>query len=248
MKKYVKSVSSVDLDESTISGVLRGYEGSYMSPETGWVGRMEVDFDDSDGNYCWNLRFTGRDGDSSSSTDVLYYYPYRDGVGSTSAKLVLMPESGAPRFGRTVKDLHNMLRAEYSYLRQVDASTSVESGKRITASFDEMSYQEFRHTYSDALKKWPDLAEGYGRNYQIQLTTENYQKSGSRWELVESSTETVPFEWYMNAIDASPFFKNLGGKEKISKSYTVMGLVPVEIVSTSPDGTERTIRRYKISK
>ena len=122
-------------------------------------------------------------------------------------------------------------------------------GRRITASedFDNMTWQEFKKKYKDTLKKYPGIGDLWGRNYTITLTTENYEKQGSRWVLVESNTETIPFEYYMNAIDASPFFKNLGGKESISKSYTVAGYVPVEIRSTSPDGKQKTIRKYDFS-
>ena len=47
----------------------------------------------------------------------------------------------------------------------------------------------------------------------------------------------------MNIIDASPFFKNLGGKESIEKCATRYGYIPCKVVSTSPDGMKRTVRK-----
>lgn len=117
-----------------------------------------------------------------------------------------------------------------------------------SSDFDSMSYQEFKQHYKDVLKKYPDIAEGWGRDYRITLTKENYEKQGSRWVLVDESTEEVTFEQYINSVDASPFFKGLGGKESISKSYTIIGLIPVEIRSTSPDGKKKTIRKYKFGR
>ena len=119
-------------------------------------------------------------------------------------------------------------------------------GRRITASddFDNMTWQEFKSKYKATLKKYPDIGDLWGRNYKITLKEESYEKQGNRWVLVDSFTQEIPFEYYLNAVDASPFFKGLGGKESISKSYTVAGYIPVEIRSTSPDGMQKTIRKY----
>lgn len=119
---------------------------------------------------------------------------------------------------------------------------------RASSDFDNMTYQEFKAKYKNILKKYPDLADGFGRDYRITLTTENYEKNGSRWTLVDEKTQDVTFEQYLNSVDASPFFKGLGGKESVSKSYTIIGLIPVEIRSTSPDGRKKTIRKYKFGK
>lgn len=122
-------------------------------------------------------------------------------------------------------------------------------GRRITASddFDNMSWQEFKSKYKATLKKYPDIGDLWGRNYKITLKEESYEKQGNRWVLVDSFTQDIPFEYYLNAVDASPFFKGLGGKESISKSYTIAGYIPVEIRSTSPDGMQKTIRKYDFS-
>ena len=112
---------------------------------------------------------------------------------------------------------------------------------------EDMSYSEFKKTYSYAVKQWPDVTAMFGSDhYAITLTTENYIKKGSQWKLTDSSTEEVTFFNYMNAIDAVPFFKGLGGSEKVTKSYTAAGLIPVEISSINPDRTEKTVRKYRI--
>lgn len=115
-----------------------------------------------------------------------------------------------------------------------------------SSDFDEMSYQDFKKRYKTLVKKYPDLAMAFGRNWNITLIKEEYEKQGSKWVLVEKTKNPVSFENYINSLDASPFFKNLGGKEYIAKSYTPAGYIPVEIQSTSPDGMQKTIRKYII--
>lgn len=120
--------------------------------------------------------------------------------------------------------------------------------KRYIKASDEMSYSEFKETYNYAVKQWPDVTSAFGNpKYKFVETEEKYKKNGSKWEMVESEMNEVSFINYMNVIDAVPFFRGLGGKEQVTTSYTALGKVPVEIKSTSPDGTEKTIRKYKIT-
>ena len=117
------------------------------------------------------------------------------------------------------------------------------------SDFDNMTYQEFKSnpSYKAILKKFPDLLSGFGATgYTYQLTKKEYEKVGSRWKLVDSETRDVSFENYMNVISAGPFFKNLGGRETLSKSYTPLGYVPVEVNSISPDGTQKSVWSFRI--
>jgi hypothetical protein len=52
----------------------------------------------------------------------------------------------------------------------------------------------------------------------------------------------------MNSIDATPFFKNLGGIERVEYCNTRYGRIPCKIISISPDRQERTIRTYTFNK
>jgi hypothetical protein len=64
-------------------------------------------------------------------------------------------------------------------------------------------------------------------------------------------TESIDFDdvteqMYTNATapDTVRFFKRLGGKEHLERSYTCQGYKIVKITSTSPDKSQRTIREY----
>lgn len=126
----------------------------------------------------------------------------------------------------------------------------------IRASSNIQSYSEFKSTYSWAVKKYPEvtnlfddgvLEDGFSKRYRITLTKENYTKNGSRWTKENSNTGDCSVIEYMNALDAVPFFKNLGGSERVSTAYTFAGVLPVEITSISPDKEQKTVRKYTIS-
>ena len=110
---------------------------------------------------------------------------------------------------------------------------------------ESMSWEEAKKTYKWAFKQYPDVTTLFDNNgYKITMKTENYEKDGSKFKLVDSDTKDITWEQYFNVIDATPFFKNLGGTERVSKSYTVVGYVPVEIVSISPDREKKTVRKF----
>ena len=57
---------------------------------------------------------------------------------------------------------------------------------------------------------------------------------------IHEMTETQ----YKNCIEAKSFFKNLGGLESHTKSYTSFGYCVTKIKSTSPDRENQTIREF----
>ena len=71
--------------------------------------------------------------------------------------------------------------------------------------------------------------------YKITLTTERYEKTnrGKSWKKdpVESSKEIISPENFKNIISSIPFFRDLGGSERVTKGYTVAGYIPVELSS-----------------
>ncbi len=108
-----------------------------------------------------------------------------------------------------------------------------------------MTYNEIKTNYKWTVKKAPDvinLRDIDGRF--ITLTETRYTKRGGRWTETESTTELIPVEFYLNSVDAIPFFKNLGGREKLVLAYTQYGHIPVEIQSISPYGENKTVRRF----
>lgn len=110
-----------------------------------------------------------------------------------------------------------------------------------------MTYKEFQETYSYARKMWPDVYMIFSDNMDEKICTEKkteYVKVGSRWKKENETTESFSRRYYMNCVDAVPFFRRLGGIEHVSKSYTPYGLIPVSISSISPDGTEKVVREF----
>lgn len=110
-----------------------------------------------------------------------------------------------------------------------------------------MTYTEFKKTYSWMVKNYPDTYAFCGdMNAPVgNCTIENYHKQGSRWILDETRTETgISNAYYCNTVDAIPFFRNLGGREIVTKCYTKNGYIPVEINSISPNRQQKTVRKF----
>lgn len=108
-----------------------------------------------------------------------------------------------------------------------------------------MTYTEWKNLYKWIIKKAPDITSLYGvENACIKLTETRYAKRGGRWIETETKAENITPEYYLNTVDAVPFFKGLGGRERLVTSYTKFGLIPVEVQSTSPDGKTKTVRRF----
>lgn len=106
-----------------------------------------------------------------------------------------------------------------------------------------MTYEEIRTTY-----KW--LTENYSGVYGVAGHTgtcikETYHKRASRWVLAETETEDVDDRHYFNVFDAVPFFRNLGGYERVICTYTTLGYIPVESISISPDRETKIVRKFK---
>lgn len=106
-----------------------------------------------------------------------------------------------------------------------------------------MTYEEMKANYKFTLKNYPTVSAVF-ENKNIICTTTREMKNGSRWTVENTTTETIDGEYYVNCLESIPFFKALGGKEKAIKSYTKFGCIPIRLISTSPDGIERTIREF----
>ena len=105
------------------------------------------------------------------------------------------------------------------------------------------SFKELKETYSWSFKNYPDVSSVIGyHNIGYEQTT--YTKKGSKWVEGEKESNNVDWEFYLNTIDAVPFFKNMGGKEKVDVKYTKVGKVPFQVTSINPDGTEKIVRTF----
>lgn len=113
-----------------------------------------------------------------------------------------------------------------------------------------MTYFEARETYAELFKKYPEVSGVFTDNEdekRIMYRCENYEKHGSRWELVDITEERINYVFYYNVVDprASRFMRNLGGYERTTVNYTKRGYIPTECVSISPDRTAKTVRRFE---
>jgi hypothetical protein len=98
------------------------------------------------------------------------------------------------------------------------------------------------------IKTYPGTSDMYRENMNAEtigsVVIRNYEKRGSRWSEIDSMTEEVTPAYYCNTVDAVPFFRNLGGSERVTMNYTKRGYIPVEISSISPDRQKKSVRRF----
>ena len=113
--------------------------------------------------------------------------------------------------------------------------------------YADMPYIEFCKKFHRTLKRYPGMECAYNPHYAYEVTTTKYYKVGSKWheKAEEKTVETVPGNYYMNMIDAIPFFRNLGGSERVQMGYTLAGYIPTQLSSISPDGKEKVLRKFK---
>ena len=112
-----------------------------------------------------------------------------------------------------------------------------------------MTYQKFKSTYHWTVKKYPGTDSLYRPDMCEEIGTAetvNYEKRGRKWIETGRNVETLTRAFYFNTVDAVPFFRNLGGHERVEMAYTRAGYIPVEIHSTRPDGMKKTVRKFYI--
>ena len=82
----------------------------------------------------------------------------------------------------------------------------------------------------------------------IKMVEKRYYKAGKSWRLAEVTEENISKGNYLNFINSCKFFRNLGGYERLTKGYTYVGYVPIELNSISPDKQEKIIRSFEFNK
>ena len=94
-----------------------------------------------------------------------------------------------------------------------------------------MNYTEFKKKYPFATKEYPDT---------MSLPFNSDKFIGS---MTKEETESITTQFYMNTLEAIPFFRNMGS-ERVYKGYTIMGYIPYKIISISPAKDERYIYEF----
>ena len=88
--------------------------------------------------------------------------------------------------------------------------------------------------------------------YKITLITKRYEKtsSGKSWKKnpVEINEEVISPKKFELIISSIPFFRDLGGSERVTKGYTVGGYIPVELSSISPSRETKIVRSFKVER
>ena len=90
------------------------------------------------------------------------------------------------------------------------------------------------------------------KQYRITLITKRYEKtsSGKSWKKnpVEIGEEIISPKKFELIISSIPFFRDLGGSERVTKGYTVAGYIPVELSSISPSRETKIVRSFKVER
>ena len=90
------------------------------------------------------------------------------------------------------------------------------------------------------------------KQYKIKLITKRYEKtsSGKSWKKnpVEINEEVISPKKFELIISSIPFFRDLGGSERVTKGYTIAGYIPVELSSISPSRETKIIRTFKVER
>ena len=87
---------------------------------------------------------------------------------------------------------------------------------------------------------------------KYELTTKTYERteSGKNWKSKPSHVKitTIDQETYNNIFskETQKFFRNLGGYERATKSYTTAGYIVTNLVSISPNRTTKIVRFIKV--
>ena len=110
-----------------------------------------------------------------------------------------------------------------------------------------MNWSEFKDTYKWTLRHYPGTFGLFNGDYVVNMTTQRYEKKGSRWILTEEECEKAKeVVFYMNCVDAVPFFRGISARETVTMGYTKAGYIPVEIRTISPDRTQKIVRKFEV--
>lgn len=86
----------------------------------------------------------------------------------------------------------------------------------------------------------------FNNYYTIELKVINKELKEGRKTVYNVIDNVIDYEEYYNIIASTNFFKSLGGKESITKGYTVAGYLPTRLISTSPNSATKIERIFTI--
>ena len=81
----------------------------------------------------------------------------------------------------------------------------------------------------------------------INMTVTRTELTVNKEPCVSMERKQIDRDQYNRIIDASPFFRRLGGKEKAIRSYTCDGYKVTKLTSTSPCKTIKVVREFVFS-
>ena len=72
------------------------------------------------------------------------------------------------------------------------------------------------------------------------------RKPGTKtaWQTDQTEVRVITEAQYNSTIDACPFFRRMGGSERLTREYTSWGYKVTQIISTRPDREARSIFRF----
>ena len=106
-------------------------------------------------------------------------------------------------------------------------------------------------TNKEMIKKFNlDINNTSFNNYYVielkEITKELKEGRKTIYNVIEEINKVIDFKEYYNIIAGTNFFKSVGGKESITKGYTVAGYLPTRLISTSPDSATKIERIFTI--
>lgn len=113
------------------------------------------------------------------------------------------------------------------------------------------NYIDWKKDYSYLVKNYPDITSLYDVSTKFAITETIYIKRGNKWiagididaeKYQRPAFKSIDVEYYLNTFEAVPFFRGLGGYEKVETKYTRFGKIPFRVTSISPDKKEKIIR------
>ena len=95
------------------------------------------------------------------------------------------------------------------------------------------------------------IVEGL-KQYKITLITKKYERtsSGKSWKKnpVETDEEVISPKKFELIISSIPFFRDLGGSQRVTKGYPVAGYIPVVLSTRSPSRETKIVRSFKVER
>ena len=72
------------------------------------------------------------------------------------------------------------------------------------------------------------------------------RKPGTKtaWQTDQTEVMEITEAQYNSTIDACPFFRRMGGSERLTREYTSWGYKVTQIISTRPDKQARSIFKF----